>query len=146
MTRFIILVHKHIICLLNINIGRKFCFNLFFAEDGLILAKKKQNIYIAHELLQLKTIFDRDDHLQKLKYANSWVFKFFPNVQIKVTDSDSIYSPLKHSKVMIIIEKIARYIQVWWLRKKKLKFVEFGAQLWLIQDDYEKNCCGGDGI
>ena len=145
MTRFIILVHKHIISLLNINIGRKFCFNLFFAEDGLTLRKTKQNEYIAHELLQLKTVFDKGSYLQKLQLENIWLTKFFPNVQIKVTDVDAIGSSLRHSKAMIIIEKIVRYIQVWWLRRKKLKFVEFGAQLWLIQDDYERKILGRVG-
>ena len=59
--RFLLLLHKYILKVTNPEIGKKLCYNLFFAEDGLEIAKNKQNEYIGHEILQLKPIINKND-------------------------------------------------------------------------------------
>jgi cytidyltransferase-like protein len=62
----------------NVN---KFCLNLWLDESALKLDQK--NLYIAHELAQLKPIFNKDETYQKLINVNLWIKKYLPNWDIK---------------------------------------------------------------
>lgn len=141
-TRFILLIYKHLLALFFPYIGKKLCFNLFFAENQLVLRKKKQNIYIGHEILQLKTIINKDQIYEKLIAENNWMVKFFPNIDIKNSREQKINRLLNQSKIYLyigtIFEKIAKHFQIWWLKQKKIDFDDFGAQVWFIQEDFEE--------
>jgi len=137
-TRFTLLVYKHLLKLFSPHIGKKLCFNLFFAEDGLCLHKNKQTEYIGHELLQLKTIIDKRQTYESLKSHNRWIVKFFPNVHIN-TGTEKGSNKRSHTvKSESVFELITKQIQKWWLNQKKMKVDDFGAQVWFIQDDFEK--------
>jgi hypothetical protein len=56
----------------------RICLNLFFDRTDLQIPIQKQTEYVAHEVLQLKPIFDRDQTYAAFINANSWVFQFFP--------------------------------------------------------------------
>lgn len=59
------------------NFKDKVCLNMFLAENDLELAP--HDLYLAHEILQMKPIFERDDSHKKFLQENFWVFKFLPN-------------------------------------------------------------------
>jgi hypothetical protein len=63
------------------NLKNKICLNLFFDQKNLHIMKFKQTEYIAHEVLQLKPIINKDATYQKFLEANEWVFDFFPNAK-----------------------------------------------------------------
>lgn len=62
----------------------KICLNMFLDEDHLKI--KDQNIYTAHELLQAKPLFDKNNTYQKFISANSWAKKYLPNAFIDSPD------------------------------------------------------------
>ena len=136
-TRFALLVYKHLLKVFFPHIGKKLCFNLFFAEDGLCLRKNKQTEYIGHELLQLKTIINKQLTYESLKSENRWIVKFFQNVHINTDREKASIKQSQKSYSESIIENMAKKVQKWWLKHKKLKFDDFGAQVWFIQDDFE---------
>lgn len=53
------------------------CVNLMVDEDN--LGQKKHDLFTAHEVLQLKVLWQRDGMYNKFLEGNSWVFKFLPN-------------------------------------------------------------------
>ncbi len=55
----------------------KICLNLILSED--VLSQMKKNLYIAHEILQLKVLWERRKCYQKFLEANQWAFSFLPN-------------------------------------------------------------------
>lgn len=57
----------------------KICPNMFLSEDALAFSKKRQNLYLAHEILQLKVLFDKDNTYAKLINKNKWIEKILPN-------------------------------------------------------------------
>jgi len=57
----------------------KICPNMFLSEDAMHFPKKKQNLYTAHEILQLKVLFERDNAHAKFLLKNKWVEKLLPN-------------------------------------------------------------------
>ncbi|MBM3205742.1 hypothetical protein FJZ41_02780 [Candidatus Shapirobacteria bacterium] len=57
----------------------KICLNMFLAEDCLKIPPQEQSLYTAHEICQLKPLWQKDNLYQKLLKANSWSQKFLPN-------------------------------------------------------------------
>src|SRR3989338_9159409 len=58
-------------------IAGKFCVNILLEEDR--LEQKNKDIYVAHEVLQMKVLWQRDGIYSKYLEDNSWAFKFLPN-------------------------------------------------------------------
>lgn len=55
----------------------KICINLILEENNLAL--KGSNIYLAHEVLQMHPLWQRDDVYFKFLHNNQWVFEYLPN-------------------------------------------------------------------
>lgn len=58
-------------------INNRLCLNLWLDESALVL--NQQNLYTAHELCQLKPLYNRDQTYQKFISANLWYKQFLPN-------------------------------------------------------------------
>lgn len=63
------------------NTSNKFCLNMFVEEDNLEFLER--NIYIAHEIVQMKVLFDKADIYKSLITRNSWIKEYFPGIQVK---------------------------------------------------------------
>ncbi len=61
----------------DLNINNKICFNLFLDEDHLKI--EPENLFLAHEIAQVKVIYDKDDIYEKFMQENKWVRNFLPN-------------------------------------------------------------------
>lgn len=55
----------------------RICPNLMISEDALKFPKR--DLFTAHEIVQMKPIFCRDNTYQKFLQANRWIKDFFPN-------------------------------------------------------------------
>lgn len=63
------------------------CLNLFLSENSLKI--RTQNLYIAHEIAQLKPIWQRGNTYSSYVKANSWVKNYLPNWKADFTGSNS---------------------------------------------------------
>lgn len=105
------------------NVQNKVCLNLFFDEKKLEVPDVKKNIYIAHEILQMRPVHIRHtvcDHNAKLITRNSklkrktqnheksniyvrflcenrWAYKFFPNGNTQNAKSVAQHARIKYS-------------------------------------------------
>ncbi len=61
------------------NLKDKICANLFLEEDALKIRKQQQNLFIAHEIAQMKVLVNRGDILQTFLQENIWVKSYLPN-------------------------------------------------------------------
>jgi len=55
----------------------RICPNLMIGEDALEFPNR--DLFTAHEIAQMRPIFDRNDTYQKFLQANSWIKDFLPN-------------------------------------------------------------------
>lgn len=55
----------------------KICLNLILEED--VLEQEKKDLYTAHEVLQMKPLWQRDGVYDRYLDVNSWVFKYLPS-------------------------------------------------------------------
>ena len=58
-------------------INNRLCLNLWLDETALNL--KQRNLYVAHEICQLKPLYNRGQTYQKFISANLWYKRFLPN-------------------------------------------------------------------
>lgn len=137
-TRLVILVYKRIVTIVQKDIGSKLCLNMLFSEKGLQIPVHKQNEYIGHELLQLKTVFDKGQTYDHLLQKNKWVTGLFPNIRIKNIKYNLDTRLSLQSKITSVIDSLLKNMQVWWLSRKTYKWHEENNQLWLIQKDFEE--------
>lgn len=55
------------------------CLNIFLAEDCLRMPEGKQNLFVAHEIAQMKILWQKGNLYQKFLKQNQWLKKFLPN-------------------------------------------------------------------
>ena len=106
-------------------VSNRACLNVFLDESDLKISP--QNLYLAHEIYQMKPIWDRDGTYQRFINANKWVKKYLPNWQLeeivngkwKMVNGKSKKSV--HSLFTINylpIENLLRDFQLWYIRSK----------------------------
>lgn len=57
----------------------KICLNMFLDEEHLVLPKNEQSLFTAHEVCQLKVLWQKDNIYQKFLKENQWCNNFLPN-------------------------------------------------------------------
>ncbi|MDZ7587103.1 MAG: adenylyltransferase/cytidyltransferase family protein [Patescibacteria group bacterium] len=61
----------------TLKVANKLCLNLWLDESALAL--NQRNLFVAHEICQLKPLFNRHHTYQKFLTANLWYKQFLPN-------------------------------------------------------------------
>ncbi len=112
----------------------KLCLNLFFSEDDLSIPKFKRTEYVAHEMLQLMTIVNKDSTLERFIGTNKWVFGFFPNA-----DKDLRIKNQKTKAKENAVEKVLKKWQLHLIDRRRTREIVTGTQLWFFPEDYEQN-------
>ncbi|OGK42039.1 hypothetical protein A2954_03535 [Candidatus Roizmanbacteria bacterium RIFCSPLOWO2_01_FULL_37_12] len=135
----------------------KVCLNLFFDEKNLKIPKFKQTEYVAHEVLQMKPLIQKDDIYLRFIDPNKWVFDIFPNSKIKF-QSSNIESNRKrkvqiNSVILILnlicnldfviwifnmVESILKNLQLKLITQHQTSEIVTDFQLWFHPDDFEK--------
>ncbi len=130
------------------------CLNLFVDEKQLRFQPK--NLYIAHEICQLKPIWDRNKTYSQLIKANVWVKKFLPNWEAPSPvipayagihpKNRALYKKSVVSGQLSIVERILRSFQLSYMRSKisterigehQLFFHPTNTQNWVLEE-YQK--------
>lgn len=109
-----------------------FCFNLLFAETDLSVPQEKQNLYVAHEIVQMKPMIIKNDAYRRFLMANQWVRNFFPNINIS-----NHYE--KHTNYRDdLLEFLCKKIQLFIIHRHKTHERITDTQLWFFPRDFEK--------
>lgn len=60
-------------------VANKICLNIFLNENQLSLPQSKRNLFTAHEIVQMKVLWQKGNLYQKFLKANQWLEKFLIN-------------------------------------------------------------------
>lgn len=63
----------------------KICINLILEEES--LEQEKKNIYLAHEVLQMRLLWQKEEIYSDFLHANSWAFKYLPNWRSSIIEN-----------------------------------------------------------
>ncbi|MGB9637482.1 MAG: hypothetical protein ACPLY7_01650, partial [Microgenomates group bacterium] len=103
------------------NTKDKICFNLFLDESHLKI--QSENLFLAHEICQVKPVLSKDKTYEKFLWENRWVSNFLPNAAVinnvtrKQSNNRSFIASLLCCFIAIF-EKIAFYLQYFYMKPK----------------------------
>lgn len=95
-------------------VKNKICFNLFLEENHLKIGS--ENLFLAHEICQVKPIFDRDNIYNRFIKENEWVKKYLPNA-IKITNHQPL-STNNNKGLFYFLNTIAFRLQYFYMKPK----------------------------
>lgn len=118
------------------------CLNLFFDGIDIVIPKKKQNLFVAHELLQSKSVGKCSSFREILLWQNRWIQKYFPNIQIKKYQTDIKYtSKFTHKNIILeVANNIAGKIQMTIIQRHKTNEYITSTQLWFFHPSGVTDC------
>jgi len=116
--------------------SNKLCFNLFFSEANLRVPQFKRTVYVAHEVLQLKPLVNKNQTYERFLWANKWIISLFPNAKqlIPTTRFPKANSELAFG----LVEQALRKLQLWLIKRHQTTEIITETQLWFFPDDFEK--------
>lgn len=100
---------------------------MFLDEQHLSLPAQERDLYTAHEVVQMRPLWERDKIYEKFLQANEWVREYLPNA----TEEDTRILGYKDTKrkrgkkflsilvsqYLNICERSAWRLQLWYMRK-----------------------------
>lgn len=96
----------------------KICLNMLIDETNLQLPLKQQDLYGAHEVIQLMPIFVKNNMHRRFLQANKWVEKFLPNAIKRIMNQEAGIK--NQNKIpLFILEWLAKQLQLWFINKHK---------------------------
>lgn len=124
----------------------KICLNMFVDESNLSIPHKKQTIYVAHEVLQMKPIMSKFSTYTRFLEANQWVYTFFPNARLlehkllNLERKSNVLSSMFQAPNSIgdSIEFVLKKIQLTFIRRHTTSEVITDTQLWFFPADFER--------
>jgi hypothetical protein len=93
------------------------CVNFLLDQEHLSLAKEDQNIYSAHEVIQMRPLFMKENIYASFLKANSWVNTYLPHAFLKLFPHKQKDSIITKSNMLSLLENPARVIQLWYMGK-----------------------------
>ncbi|KKR64834.1 MAG: hypothetical protein UU07_C0051G0004, partial [Parcubacteria group bacterium GW2011_GWF1_40_5] len=104
-------------------ISDRACLNMFLDESALSI--KERNIYTAHEICQMKLLWDREGTYRKFLRANSWVQEYLPNWKPIAVNSKSKIVNRKTAGINLpftinysLVENLLKGFQFWYMKNK----------------------------
>ena len=123
----------------------KICLNLFLDEAHLYLGKDRQDLYTAHEILQMKPLAEKENIYWQFLEANLWVKNFLPNAfgekinrSRKNLESNSKKSRGRRIIRMGFVEWLLGGFQLWHIRKGQTRETIKTGQLFFHPQDKRK--------
>jgi predicted nucleotidyltransferase len=99
-------------------VANKICLNLFISSDY-VFGNSMQNIYTAHEVVQIMPLLNRNNSYLSFLKNNNWTKKLLPNSFERegnyVTNNKPVFKNLV--PVLIMLEPIAKYLQLLIMKK-----------------------------
>ncbi|MBI4974024.1 hypothetical protein HZC27_05425 [Candidatus Roizmanbacteria bacterium] len=141
--RFFAILLAHI---LHVRKGKNsICLNLFFDENNLAIPLQKQTPYVAHEVLQMRPVVNKNNMYERFLEANTWVKQFYPNITLSIRShsrppnrrGNPIYNFLFFPFELLLIK-----IQLAIISRNKTGLIISPTQLWLFRRDFEKRMNG----
>ena len=125
----------------------KFCLNLLLEKDQ--LSQNNKDLYISHEVLQMKPLWERENTYGLFLEANEWVFGFLANWLSTPFNGDRVV--LRGNRGVRILDGIESFVRFFQLRymgiPKKAEQVSLHSVYFHPEDnrervlkEYEKRC------
>ncbi len=104
----------------------KICLNMYVDEERLSVPKRERDLFAAHEVLQMKLLWERNGTYQRFLHANKWVKYFLPNAWGGKCQMINDKWSIKNSKnkfsiwhlAFSIAEPLTHWFQKWFMKNR----------------------------
>ncbi len=125
------------------------CANMFMTSDALALPRDERDLYAAHEILQMRPLWERGEVYRKFLNANAWVKKFLPTayknrkrfMNYDLRFKKDTFRILRFAIcVLRLFEEPMKILQLWYMRNHRttevigdrmLRFHPKDARVWV---------------
>jgi len=105
------------------NHSNKICLNMILDEDNLCFGKINQDLYTAHEIVQLLPILNKEETYEKFINNNPWIKNYIANFTVEKNFDDKknvLFDRLIVQLFKLLqIEKIARFFQLKYMKNHR---------------------------
>ncbi len=128
----------------EVNVADRVCLNMFMGAEALGIAKKEQDLFAAHEVLQMVPLWERADAYRNFLGKNAWVEKFLPNAWKEKFQASRIEHRASNFGFGIwclrFLERPAKFFQLWYMSRRRtsevvgdavLRFHPRDARIWV---------------
>lgn len=131
------------------NVADKICLNMFVDEDHLSVPSFERDLFSAHEVVQMKPLYDKGDTYQKFLQANLWVKDYLPNaydsIKYQVLSIKYENKSLLHCYITTLLnlaEIFLKKFQLWYMKKRRtteviadgiIRFHPQDARKWVLK-------------
>lgn len=110
----------------DMRVSDTICLNMIITEDALFLPFIKKDLYTAHEVVQIKTLFDRRNVYRKFLDSNRWVGRYLPNSTRGTNRSIHTSNPESFVGIFLrfvlssqMLEQVARTFQMFSIQRHR---------------------------
>lgn len=114
----------------------KICVNMLIDVQSLGLNKSRQDLYTAHEVIQMKSLFSRKNIYELFLQNNMWVLTYLPNAFHKKNIMQVEHQKEVNQPILNVLEIISRKIQLWYMRQHKTTEITTNSMLAFHPIDY----------
>lgn len=121
--------------------GHALCPNYLLAETALVFPD--QNLYTAHELLQMVPLYGLPVY-QQIRHKNEWVAQFMPNAANAPTCPNPLPTPYRRTQKVLELPwrtPAGQWLDEWEMRRKIRKFSRHTEST--HEADFHKDWCKG---
>jgi len=124
----------------------KICLNMFLSADKMKMPKQYRNLFIAHEIVQLKTLINKHNSYERFLLANCWLLKHIPQAVVMPKQMGQV-KPDIICQLLRVFEKFSKYWQLSYMKNKItnevvsdsiIKFHPHDANDWVINKYLER--------
>jgi predicted nucleotidyltransferase len=132
----------------------KICLNLFLDKRNLLVEKEKRDLYLAHEILQARVIWDRNGTYADFLRVNEWSRRWLPNAWLEVsrkfgkvdrskTNFEGNLRSVLMNRCESMLEWLVRNLQMWYMHGRRTgevvgagraAFHPFDYRLWVMNE------------
>ncbi len=93
------------------------CMNMIIDTKNLIIPKNEQDLFSAHEVVQMRPLFYRNNCYDEFISSNSWIKKYLPNTKGDTRRLGE--KEIRRKSNLDVVEKLAYKFQTWYMKKRK---------------------------
>ena len=116
------------------NPRRKICPNIFVDENSMTWPKDKRSVYIAHEIVMMHPLINRDETYFGFLRANQWIFDYFRNFNVVLALKEG--KKKKQSWLVDLLERVLFRFQVVYMKRKKTTEITQRNLIHFNRDDW----------
>lgn len=95
------------------------CVNMLLDIRHLAFSKKRQDIYTAHEIIQMQPVYSKNYAYEKFLKENAWVREFLPNSFPKKALQLITFPKTTPKSLFSFFEPVAKYLQLWYMKRHR---------------------------